>query len=543
MFASEPSYKLPVIPTQFLSTRQDHTYSCRQLHIAERSDPLAHHTAFQAIFLGDSFLAPGRIIILLSTYHVMYLSQPRDLMTSMSAGCSRSTTFLPIPDSLAPLPPFQSDNLNDNRRSVDLDSYSLQSPPEGDYDPMHEFSPTRFVHPATLVSPDPYAHAMTTSEGRSMSRLFRSQHFQEVWDKLDPGSVETRPPHPYTELIKLCILKRHEGKLTLIQLYHDLEAKFPHFAASPKGAGWKVSITAPLLNHFSLSCSIKPLTRRFSSPPQNTLRHNLSTQPYFIKLEREHGQLGKGHYWAYCPDLEKPTSLAQSSLVQLTSLWPPSASSSSLSPRDEGTRTLSSATEFQRGPEPYRRHGEASSLPRYRVAEGTRESYDLPNSYRRSMHEHHRVGVPRTTFSSFHARRLSSPVRNLRPLEDREMRTVSSRITRLRSATISTLSRPSPVALTPPAGYEHRRPSLHYPSSSSSISPYAEDLDRDDDELMRPSLPDLPAAPARSLSDWYLNNPIPRRMSSASSAGSSAHSRHARSSTPRAFQSFMLPET
>ncbi|KAJ1601780.1 hypothetical protein NDA14_006413 [Ustilago hordei] len=432
----------------------------------------------------------------------------------MSAGCSRSTTFLPIPDSLAPLPPFRNGNLNDNRRSLDFDSYSLQSPPEGDYDPMHDFSPTRFGHPATLVSPDPYAHAMTTSEGRSMSRLFRSQHFQEVWDKLDPGSVETRPPHPYTELIKLCILKRHEGKLTLIQLYHDLEAKFPHFAASPKGAGWK-----------------------------NTLRHNLSTQPYFIKLEREHGQLGKGHYWAYCPDLEKPTSLAQSSIVQLSSLWPPSASASSLSPPDEGTHTLSSATEFQRGPEPYRRHGEASSLPRYRVAEGTRESYDLPNPYRRSMHEHHRAGVPRTTSSSIHARRLSSPVRNLRPLEDREMRTVSSRITRLRSATISTLSRPSPVALTPPAGYEHRRPSLHYPSSSSSISPYEEVLDRDDDELMRPSLPDLPAAPARSLSDWYLNNPIPRRMSSASSAGSSAHSRHACSSTPRPFQSFMLPET
>lgn len=87
---------------------------------------------------------------------------------------------------------------------------------------------------------------MSSPESRSKSRWFRSQHFQKLWDELDAGNAETRPPHPYTELIKVCILKRTEGKLTLNQLYRDLEEKFPFFAASARGKGWKVSTTHTL---------------------------------------------------------------------------------------------------------------------------------------------------------------------------------------------------------------------------------------------------------------------------------------------------------
>ncbi len=89
------------------------------------------------------------------------------------------------------------------------------------------------------------SHAFSSSDGRTASRWFRAQHFQRVWETLDPGNIEMRPPHPYTELIKLCILKRREGKLTLSQLYRDLEDKFPFFATSHKGKGWKVSVIVP----------------------------------------------------------------------------------------------------------------------------------------------------------------------------------------------------------------------------------------------------------------------------------------------------------
>lgn len=200
-------------------------------------------------------------------------------MTSMSAGCSRSTTFLHNTDNLAHLPPFRGDYSFDSRRSVDIDPYPLQPPAERDYDQKQNLSPARFAHSTGLVSPDPYSGAMSTSEGRSMSQLFRSQHFHEVWEKLDPGNVETRPPHPYTELIKLCILKRREGKLTLNQLYHDLEAKFPHFAASPKGAGWKVSTTTlpSTLYHFQSADATLFVSHRTRFDTTSPLSHTSSS--------------------------------------------------------------------------------------------------------------------------------------------------------------------------------------------------------------------------------------------------------------------------
>ncbi len=95
--------------------------------------------------------------------------------------------------------------------------------------------------PVAHVEPDSLSAAMSNLEGRTQSRWFRSRHFQKVWEELDAGNSETRPPHPYTELIKLCILKRREGKLNLNQLYRDLEHKFPFFATSERGKGWKVS--------------------------------------------------------------------------------------------------------------------------------------------------------------------------------------------------------------------------------------------------------------------------------------------------------------
>ncbi|PWN48202.1 winged helix DNA-binding domain-containing protein, partial [Violaceomyces palustris] len=79
-----------------------------------------------------------------------------------------------------------------------------------------------------------------------------------------------KPPYAYTDIIKVAILKSPGKKLTLSQIYSEIEKKFPWFASPFAGAGWK-----------------------------NTLRHNLSTQPCFVKLEREYGQVGKGHYWTF----------------------------------------------------------------------------------------------------------------------------------------------------------------------------------------------------------------------------------------------------
>uniref|UniRef100_V5GNG7 Fork-head domain-containing protein n=1 Tax=Kalmanozyma brasiliensis (strain GHG001) TaxID=1365824 RepID=V5GNG7_KALBG len=232
----------------------------------------------------------------------MYLSQPRDLINSMSTGCSRgSIVVLPLDNHRheSSAPSTATDNFSASHTSLTSvhfglkphDSAELQTPPSSGHSDGHAV-------PLVHTPRDALTKALYSSDGITASRWFRAQHFQKIWERLDRGSPSSRPPHPYTELIKLCILKRREGKLTLKELYEDLEAKFLFYAASSSGKGWR-----------------------------NTIRHNLSTQPYFVKLEREPGQLGKGHYWAYCPDLEKPTSLAQSSIMQMTSLWSLSSSS------------------------------------------------------------------------------------------------------------------------------------------------------------------------------------------------------------------------
>ncbi|PWZ00752.1 hypothetical protein BCV70DRAFT_237088 [Testicularia cyperi] len=143
------------------------------------------------------------------------------------------------------------------------------------------------------LSYDPSTAHIRRPEERFRSKWARSQYYQTIWNALESGDASARPNLAYVELIKLCILKSPDLKLTILQLYNDLESKFPFFAEQSNSKGWK-----------------------------NTVRHNLSTQAYFVKLERERGQIGKGHYWTYCPDMEKPTSLAQSSVISISSLLP-----------------------------------------------------------------------------------------------------------------------------------------------------------------------------------------------------------------------------
>lgn len=321
-----------------------------------------------------------------------------------------------------------------------------------------------------------------TEPSRPRSRWMRSQHFQNVWDSLDPGTVDTRPPHPYTELIKLCILKRREGKLTLNQLYRDLEDKFAFFASSAKGKGWKVSLLPTCL--VQRCCMHTPDTfSHLAVGLQNTLRHNLSTQPYFIKLDREHGQLGKGHYWAYCPDLEKPTSLAQSSVVQLSSLWPPSATSASASLSDVATRGLSSAGEWSMAPPlspPRLRPWTSVERSRWETHDGSRVRLERPQYLDATMDARAIDGA---------ARRLSGPV-----LAPRVARADPVGLMRMRSATIATV--PEPRRVWPP------------PSSASSPELTRECLPS------LPALPQLPPTPPRtSLGDYYLAHPIARSRS------------------------------
>ncbi|EPQ26574.1 uncharacterized protein PFL1_05895 [Pseudozyma flocculosa PF-1] len=146
--------------------------------------------------------------------------------------------------------------------------------------------------------------AMYAAPGWAASNARR--FYIEEWTRMLPGSPHQRPPYPYTEIIKIAILKSPQRRLTLSQLYAECSSKFPYFASVGTTDSWK-----------------------------NTLRHNLSTQRYFVKLNREVNAPGKGHYWTFDAQVEQDVVLSRRRRPQLSAHHslassPPSASTLTL---------------------------------------------------------------------------------------------------------------------------------------------------------------------------------------------------------------------
>ncbi|KAN0063307.1 hypothetical protein ACQY0O_004471 [Thecaphora frezii] len=143
--------------------------------------------------------------------------------------------------------------------------------------PTHPYSPLTSSAPSSSsrgVRMNPhFLEAMYEWPGWATSKARR--FYNEEWQRMDGGTADQRPPYPYAEIIKVAMLKSPHRRLTLSQLYADCSSKFPYFASLGTSDSWK-----------------------------NTLRHNLSTQRYFVKLNREVSQPGKGHYWTYDAHIE-----------------------------------------------------------------------------------------------------------------------------------------------------------------------------------------------------------------------------------------------
>ncbi|KAG8903774.1 hypothetical protein FRB99_002764 [Tulasnella sp. 403] len=112
--------------------------------------------------------------------------------------------------------------------------------------------------PASAVSSVARVSANGNAKGKEPARV-------SLADLKDcpPG---VKPYHAYSTLIRYAIKGSPTGKLLLEDIYEALMLRFEYFRTAPPG--WK-----------------------------NSVRHNLSLNPMFVKVERPLTDRGKGYYW------------------------------------------------------------------------------------------------------------------------------------------------------------------------------------------------------------------------------------------------------
>ncbi|XP_077973960.1 forkhead box protein K1-like isoform X2 [Styela clava] len=143
-------------------------------------------------------------------------------------------------------------------------------------------SPTGTISAANScpASPRGGTSHMNITDNLKMAAAYAAKVVQERGDSLDgnhgndsPPRDDQKPPYSYAQLIIQAITSSKNKHLTLSGIYAHITKHYPYYRTADKG--W-----------------------------QNSIRHNLSLNRYFVKVPRSQEESGKGSFWRIDPASE-----------------------------------------------------------------------------------------------------------------------------------------------------------------------------------------------------------------------------------------------